>query len=67
MILIDGDCIPHTNFVEANQKFKSEGIACTGRRVELGPIYSEKIRKGNISLAELNQPVNYIKNLIIIV
>ena len=64
MILIDGDCIPHTNFVEAHQKFKSEGIACTGRRVELGPIYSEKIRKGNISLAELNQPVNYIKNLI---
>ncbi|MFA3784024.1 glycosyltransferase [Melioribacteraceae bacterium 4301-Me] len=45
LIFIDGDCIPHSHFVEEHIKYASKGICLTGRRVNL----SEKI---TLSLTE---------------
>lgn len=64
IILIDGDCLPHTKFVEAHQKYMREGVACTGRRVELGEKTSKKIRSEKISLSQLNNPIWYMLNII---
>ncbi len=36
LIFIDGDCIPHTHFITAHQSISGPGIACSGRRLELG-------------------------------
>ncbi|AFH50423.1 Glycosyltransferase [Ignavibacterium album JCM 16511] len=35
LIFIDGDCVPHSHFVEGHIEYKSSGIALTGRRVNL--------------------------------
>lgn len=64
IILIDGDCVPHTNFIKAHQKIINKGIACTGRRVELGSDFSKNLRQGKIKLIELNSPIKYILNII---
>lgn len=35
LIFIDGDCIPHSFFIEGHLEYKSPGLAFTGRRVNL--------------------------------
>lgn len=35
LIFIDGDCIPHSHFIEGHLGYKSQGTALTGRRVNL--------------------------------
>lgn len=35
LIFIDGDCVPHSHFVEGHIEYKSSGVALTGRRVNL--------------------------------
>ncbi|MCW8830062.1 MAG: glycosyltransferase [Gammaproteobacteria bacterium] len=64
LILIDGDCLPHSNFVKSHQKYIKPGIACTGRRVELDENTSRKIRCEKISLSQLNNPIWYILNML---
>jgi glycosyltransferase involved in cell wall biosynthesis len=51
LIFIDGDCIPHSHFVEGHLEYKSSGISLTGRRVNLSDkltqtLTPEKIREG---------------------
>lgn len=41
IIFVDGDCIPHSKFVSGYLNHRSEGVALTGRRVNL----SEKITR----------------------
>ena len=45
LIFIDGDCIPHSQFVEMHLRHAEPTRICTARRVYLGPRESSKIRK----------------------
>ncbi len=53
LIFIDGDCIPHEDFIEDHFKFRACGELLAGRRVRLSSKISEKItveyiKKGSI-------------------
>lgn len=43
LIFIDGDCIPHSEFIEAHYKNKSDNTALFGRRVYLGKEISDSL------------------------
>lgn len=60
LIFIDGDCIPYHNFIEAHVLSASEGTVLSGRRVNLGPKYSQGIRDGKISSEDVSR--NYLKH-----
>lgn len=58
LIFIDGDCIPYTNFINAHAKLAKEGFVLSGRRVNLGPETSKKIRQKTIKADSLES--NYL-------
>ncbi|MDI6767929.1 MAG: glycosyltransferase [Bacteroidota bacterium] len=43
LIFIDGDCIPHSEFIKEHIKYRQEGICLTGRRVNLSRAITEKL------------------------
>jgi len=58
LIFIDGDCVPHREFVREHVKYKNDAICYTGRRVNLSEkitkiLTPEKIRDGYLE-RELN-------------
>ena len=58
LIFIDGDCIPYSSFVNAHAKLAEKGCVLSGRRVNLGPQISEKIRQKTIYSRSLEK--NYL-------
>ncbi len=54
LIFLDGDCIPHDNFVAAHTAYAGQGIVTAGRRVELGPEWSTWLRQNPEHLSALN-------------
>ncbi|MFV2004048.1 MAG: glycosyltransferase [Gammaproteobacteria bacterium] len=60
IIFIDGDCVLHPEFVRSHQDYISPGIACTGRRVELGTTISSGLREKKIDLNFLTNRINYL-------
>ncbi len=61
LIFIDGDCVPHPAFIESHLKVVAPGITATGRRVELGPDFSTRLRKHQLELADFVAPLNYLR------
>ncbi len=59
IIFIDGDCIPHPGFIKAHQTYRGVGIATAGRRVELGPGISGRLRNNKMSLYRLFNRFHY--------
>lgn len=62
LIFIDGDCIPHSEFIEAHYTNRRNNTALFGRRVYLGEDYSLSLTSDNIlnkSYEKLN--LNLIK------
>jgi len=55
LIFIDGDCIPYSTFIESYIKISQDGFIISGRRVNLGPKYSKKLRNKIISPLELEK------------
>jgi glycosyltransferase involved in cell wall biosynthesis len=56
IIFVDGDCIPHSRFVEEHAKSTRQGQCSTGRRVNMSPELSdsltpEKVRNGFLESA----------------
>lgn len=45
LIFIDGDCIPHSNFIAAHAELAEAGTVLAGRRVNLGKRFSKLLRK----------------------
>jgi len=45
LIFIDGDCIPHSNFIRAHVESRESGTVLCGRRVNLTKSISQKITK----------------------
>jgi GT2 family glycosyltransferase len=50
LVFLDGDCIPHRNFVSAYANTVVPGFAYWGRRVMLGPIISARLNVGRMKL-----------------
>lgn len=67
LIFIDGDCIPHTAFIEAHQEFAKPSYACTGRRLELGETMSKKLRENKINISRLTNIFLYNLNIITLI
>lgn len=63
LIFIDGDCVPHPGFVSAHQRYSGESICATGRRVELGPAISSKLRTSQYTIEKLANPFLYLLNM----
>ena len=60
LIFIDGDCVLHPGFVQAHQRYRSPGIAATGRRLEVGEHISQSLRDGSIALSYLTSATGYL-------
>jgi len=43
LIFIDGDCVPHSRFVEEHLNYKNEKTCLTGRRVNLSQKFTNKL------------------------
>lgn len=56
IIFIDGDCIPHKDFVKNHLKYRQRGYYLAGRRVELGPSFSARLTPDMILRGRLNRP-----------
>ncbi|HEY0634939.1 MAG TPA: glycosyltransferase [Gammaproteobacteria bacterium] len=63
LIFIDGDCVPHPAFIESHLKVVKPGVTATGRRVELGPDFSTRLRKHQLELADFVRPMNYLRSI----
>jgi len=55
LIFIDGDCVPYSTFVEYYVKLAEDGYVLSGRRVNLGPKYSKKLRDKELSAFKLEK------------
>ena len=53
LIFIDGDVVLHPRFVEGHIYCSKPKRVCAGKRVELGPKYSNKIIDGTLSITKL--------------
>ena len=58
LIFIDGDCIPYSTFINAHATLAAEGCVLSGRRVNLGPEISKKIRQKKLKVRSLEK--NYL-------
>lgn len=56
MIFLDGDCIPHKDFVRDHLEHSEPGCYLAGRRVELGEKFSSKLDLQKISQGYLDRP-----------
>ncbi len=48
LVFIDGDCIPHRNFLEDHLSQAEPDAVLCGRRVNLGPAISERVTPGSV-------------------
>ena len=55
LIFIDGDCIPYSTFIDGHVYLASKKHIVSGRRCNLGPKYSEKLRNDYISSYQLER------------
>lgn len=49
IIFVDGDCIPHPEFVAEHVKHADEGVSLTGRRVNLSEKFTSKLSVENVT------------------
>lgn len=57
LIFIDGDCVPNHRFIENHVKFSGPKTIVAGRRVKLGPHYTELFKAHPGKLLELEKRV----------
>lgn len=55
LIFIDGDCIPYSNFIEGHLADAQKNQVLSGKRLELGPLVSERVKSGGLKLLDLQQ------------
>jgi cellulose synthase/poly-beta-1,6-N-acetylglucosamine synthase-like glycosyltransferase len=60
LIFIDGDCVPHSRFIEMHLGHSDRSAVCAGRRVELGPRFSQLLIEKPASLRLLENPWTYL-------
>lgn len=52
LLLSDGDCIPHRDFVGVHARFGGPGRFCTGGYVRLGPEYCRTMTRENVEAGD---------------
>ena len=57
LIFIDGDCVPYTTFVESHLILSQKNVVLSGRRFNLGPFYSAKLRDGSLDSTSLEKQI----------
>lgn len=55
LIFIDGDCVPYSSFITGHIELSETGKVLSGRRVNLGPKISAKLRSGILSPLKLER------------
>lgn len=55
LIFMDGDCIPHSRFIEEHYNSRNEGKVITGRRVQLTEYHTRKLSVKRISSGKLER------------
>lgn len=55
LIFIDGDCVPYSTFIEAHVRLSADKTVLSGRRMNLGPKYSTKLRQKALSPLQLEK------------
>lgn len=53
LIFLDGDTVPHPRLVENHLNSAEPGKVCAGRRMHLGPLWSNRLRKDPLKLGNL--------------
>lgn len=60
LIFIDGDCIPHSRFVESHLALTETRTVVSGRRVDIGPRYADRLIKRSLGLKQLERPAWFL-------
>ena len=60
LIFIDGDCVPSIRFVAAHQALSNGEFVTAGRRLELGPRMSERLRQTPETIEMLSSSMGYL-------
>ena len=60
LLFLDGDCVPHTQWLESHLTYLQKGTIGVGRRVELGPRYSRLLKENNDWIVKLSSPIYYL-------
>ena len=60
LIFIDGDCVPHSQFIATHCAQAEDGRVCAGRRVELGPAFSARLLADPAYLLRLQRSWHYL-------
>lgn len=55
LILIDGDCVPYTTFVEAHMALAERGCVLSGRRVNLSESLTQKVKRREIDVIDIEK------------
>ena len=63
LIFIDGDCIPYSTFIESHVSLAQKDTVLSGRRFNLGPIFSKQLRERERTSYELESSLyrNFFK------
>ena len=57
LVFIDGDCVPHHRFLEHHFRFSGHNTIVAGRRVKLGPKYTQIFKENIQDLMKLEKRV----------
>jgi len=60
LIFIDGDCVPHKEFISAHTRNCQPGLISVGRRAEPGPFFSALIKKNKWFLRAIQNKWFYL-------
>ena len=55
LIFIDGDCIPYSSFIEGHIRNAEQKIVLCGKRIELGPKLSDKIKNRILKVLDIEK------------
>lgn len=55
LIFIDGDCVPYSNFIQAHAENAEQGIVLCGKRFELGPKFTERVKRHELTIRDIEK------------
>ncbi len=55
LIFIDGDCVPYSNFIQAHVENAEPGIVLCGKRFELGPKFTERVKRHELTIRDIEK------------
>lgn len=55
LIFIDGDCVPYSTFIQAHAENAQRGIVLCGKRFELGPTFTERVKRHELTARDIEK------------